>query len=132
MSTSASDAVDPVFDREIRQIIPSPGYSAIFFDEEDGEPWADSLVGWALVAEAPGKSGEPQSRPSVVGLVADGKSVLFVDEFPNFVGYLSPEGRFEDWTEDVRLAFEQQQQNRPAPVRNEETPRALQRKKTSW
>jgi hypothetical protein len=131
MSTSASDAVDPVFDREIRQIIPSPGYSAIFFDEEDGEPWADSLVGWALVAESSAKPGEPPSHPSVIGLVADGKSVLFVDEFPNFVGYLSPEGRFEDWTEDVRLAWEQQQQDkRPAPVKDEETPRALQRKKT--
>ena len=130
MSTSASDAVDPVFDREIRQIIPSPGYSAIFFDEEDGEPWADSLVGWALVADRPDKSGEPQARASVVGLVADGKSVLFVDEFPNFVGYLSPEGRFEDWTEDVRLAWDQQQSKRPAPVKKEETPRALQRKKT--
>jgi len=130
MSTSASDAVDPVFDREIRQIIPSPGYSAIFFDEEDGEPWADSLVGWALVAEAAGKSDEPRSHSSVIGLVADGKSVLFVDEFPNFVGYLSPEGRFEDWTEDVRLAWEQQQKDkRPAPVK-EDTPRALQRKKT--
>jgi hypothetical protein len=131
MSTSSSDAVDPVFDREIRQIIPSPGYSAIFFDEEDGEPWADTLVGWALVMEAPGKSGEPPARPAVIGLVADGKSVLFVDEFPNFVGYLSPEARFEDWTEDVRLAWEQQQKDKsPAPVKAQETPRALQRKKT--
>ena len=132
MPTSASDAVDPIFDREIRQIIPSPGYSAIFFDEEDGEPWADSLVGWALVAPSPVKSGEAQSRPSVIGLVADGKSVLFVDEFPNFVGYLSPEGRFEDWAEDANQAWQEQQDKRPPAVSNQETPRALQRKKTSW
>src|SRR6185295_209835 len=106
MSTSASDAVDPVFDREIRQIIPSPGYSAIFFDEEDGEPWADSLVGWSLFSESSDGAGESKSRSSVMGLVAEGKSVLFVYEFPNFLGYLSPESRFEDWREDARLAWE--------------------------
>ena len=131
MSTSASDAVDPVFDREIRQIIPSPGYSAIFFDEEDGEPWTDSLVGWALVAEPPGKSPETPSRAAVVGLVADGKAVLFVDEFPNFVGYLSPESGFEDWRDDARLAWEAQRDEGSTPDKAEETPRALQRKK-AW
>ena len=108
-STNGSDAVDQSFERWIRQIIPSPGYSAVFFDEEDGEPWADSLVGWALFSESTGESDEPQSRTSVIGLVADGKSVLFVDEFPNFVGYLSPEGRFEDWRVDARQAWEAQQ-----------------------
>ncbi len=130
MSTSASEAVDPVFDREIRQIIPAPGYSAIFFDEGDGEPWADSLVGWALVVESPGKPGEPQPRAAVMGLVADGKAVLLVDEFPNFVGYLSPEGGLDDWREDVRQAWEEQRDNGSTPGNAEETPRALQRKKT--
>ena len=115
MSTYDSDAVDQVFDREIRQIIPSPGYSAIFFDEEDGEPWADSLVGWALFSESSGGEGEPKSRSSVIGLVAEGKSVLFVDEFPNFLGYLSPESRFEDWREDARLAWEAQRDKGPKP-----------------
>ena len=129
MSTPASEAVDPVFDREIRQIIPSPGYSAIFFDEEDGEPWADSLVGWALAAESPGKSGEPQSRSVVIGLVADGKSVLFVDDFPNFVGYLSPEGRFEDWAEDARQAWEAQRDKGTSAVNADETRRVSQRKR---
>ena len=106
MSTDASDDGEQGFAREIRQIIPSPGYSAIFFDVEDGEPWVDSLVGWALFSESTDSSGEPQPRSSVMGLVVEGKSVLFVDEFPNFVAYLSPEGRFEDWREDARLAWE--------------------------
>ena len=133
MSPSASDAVDPVFDREIKQIIPAPGYAAIFFDEDDGEPWADSLVGWALVAEVAelsGKSAEPPSRPSVIGLVADGKSVLFVDEFPNFVGYLSAEGGLDDWREEVRQAWEEQREQDRTSAKAAETPRALQRKKT--
>ena len=115
MSTTAPDAVEQLFDREIKQIIPSPGYSAIFFDEEDGEPWADSLVGWALFSESTGDADGPQFRTSVIGLVADGKSVLFVDEFPNFVGYLSPEGRFEDWRVDARQAWEAQQSRGSKP-----------------
>ena len=115
MSTTASDAGEQLFEREIKQIIPSPGYSALFFDEEDGEPWAGTLVGWALFSESTGNPDGPQSRTSVIGLVADGKSVLFVDEFPNFVGYLSPEGRFEDWRADARQAWQEQQARGSTP-----------------
>ena len=130
MPTSESSAGDPVFDREIRQIIPAPGYGVIFFDEDDGDPWAESLVGWALVAESPGASGEPQPRPSVIGLVADGKSVLLADEFPNFVGYLSPEGGLDDWREDVRKAWDEHRDH-GSTRKVDHLPRALQRKK-SW
>jgi hypothetical protein len=106
MSTPIPEPSEKPAKREIRHLIQSPGYAAIFFDEETGEPWADALVGWALVAES-STSGEQVTK--VLGLVTDGKAIVFTDEFPNFVGYLSPEGGLDDWREDVRKAWEEQQ-----------------------
>ena len=130
MSTPVSDPVE----REIRQIIPASGYAALFFDEDNGEAWADSLVGWALVAESNSEPVHQRTPSLVLGLVADGKAIVFADEFPNFVGYLSPEGALDDWRDEVSKAWEEQksqkgERGKGAP-RGEDLPRALQRKKT--
>ncbi len=90
-------------DREIRQLIPTSGHLAVYFDEETGEPWADPLVGWALVGEIQNRA----ERPKVIGLVSEGKDVVLVDEFPNFLGYLSPEGGLDEWREDANQAWEE-------------------------
>jgi hypothetical protein len=125
MSTP-SQSTEKAGEREIRQIIPAPGYAAIFFDEETGEPWADALVGWALVAESITSGGQVTK---VLGLVTDGKAIVFTDEFPNFVGYLSPESGLDDWREDVRKAWEEQEEPETGGDAVD-VPRALQRKKT--
>jgi hypothetical protein len=122
MSTPVSEPGDKALKREIRHLIHAAGYAAVFFDEETGEPWADTLVGWALVAES-SASGDDVTK--VLGLVADGKTILFADDFPNFVGYLAPEGGLDDWKEDVRKAWEEQQSQ------DADAPEGLHRKK-SW
>ena len=122
MSTPVPEAGDTALKREIRHLIHAAGYAAVFFDEETGEPWADTLVGWALVAESSASGSEVTK---VLGLVADGRTILFTDDFPNFVGYLSPESGLDDWKEDVRKAWEEQQSQ------DAEAPQGLQRKK-SW
>jgi len=95
---------DTVTQRKITQITPGGNFCAIFFDEENGEPWIDSIVAWAHI-ESPSDAQTIGSR-SVIGLVADGKEIVFVDEFPNFVGYLSPESSIDVWRDRVKAAWE--------------------------
>ena len=64
-------------DRKIVQIMPAPGWVAIF-DEEDDE-LISPLVGWALVQD--GSGGQ-----AVVGLAASDK-VELCDDQSNFVRY---------------------------------------------
>src|SRR5262249_22970208 len=89
--------------RQIRELTTAVNFSAVFYDEEDGEPWVDTIVAWALVNDSRGETSQ-----TVVGLVADGKDILFADEFPNFIGYLSAEGSLDGWRERAREAFERQ------------------------
>jgi hypothetical protein len=92
--------------RVIKQLIPTANFVAVFYDEESGEPWVDSVVLWALVSDPANGSAQ-----SIIGMVADEKDILFVDEFPNFIGYLSPEGSLNDWRERAQEAFEKRQES---------------------
>jgi hypothetical protein len=103
MNSEQTDEESPST-REIRQLIPATNFVAVFFDEENGAPWVDVIVAWALVADS-----ARGPFPTVMGMVADGKEIVFVDEFPNFLGYLSPEGSLDEWRERAREAFESQQ-----------------------
>jgi hypothetical protein len=75
----------------IKQLVLATNFGAVFVDEESGELWVDTIVAWALVANptAPGES--------VLGMVADGKEIVFADDFPNFAGYLSPDSSLDEW-----------------------------------
>lgn len=105
MTTDQPDVTNPG-NRNIRQLTSAFNFSAVFFDEENGEPWVDTIVAWAVV-DSPGNA----SSQTVIGLVADGKDILFVDEFPNFLGYLSAESTIDSWRDRAMDAFEQQQSN---------------------
>lgn len=115
MSSARADSTDTPKDREIRQIIPTSGHLAVYFDEESGEPWTDALVGWALVADTTNESGTPV-RPKIIGLVSETKEIILVDEFPNFLGYMSPEGGLDDWREDAQAAWEELNQKKERGV----------------
>lgn len=77
MSSSATPADGAPTVREIRQIVATSGHLAVFFDEENGEPWVDQLIGWALVGDG---SGAAAAR--IVGVVSDGKEVVLCDDIP--------------------------------------------------
>ena len=81
--------------RVIKQLVLAANFGAIFLDEEGGEPWVDTVCAWALISESPMDGSAPTE--SVIGMVADGKEVVFVDEFPNFAGYLSPDDSLDQW-----------------------------------
>lgn len=87
--------------RRISQIIPGSGHLAVYFDEETGEPWCDFVLGWALVEE----TDEPHVQSRVVGLVAGEKEIVLVDEYPNFLGYMQPDGSLNDWQADAEEAW---------------------------
>ncbi|HMG37062.1 MAG TPA: hypothetical protein VKM94_24240 [Blastocatellia bacterium] len=87
--------------RQIKQLIPAVNFCAVFFDEDNGEPWIDSVVAWALAESS--IAGQPDV---VIGLVPDGRDVVFADDFPNFVGYLSPERTLDEWRDRAREAWE--------------------------
>lgn len=106
MSSTRADSSSASKDRDIRQIIPTSGHLAVYFDEETGNPWADVMIGWALVADPTNESGTP-ARPRIIGLVSEGREIILVDEFPNFLGYMSPDGSLDDWNEDAQDAWEQ-------------------------
>ena len=117
MMSSSGAPAEEVAAREIRQIIPTSGHLAVFYDEETGEPWVDQLVGWAFVVEKSPESAA-QTSPRIIGLVSDGKEIVLADEVPNFLGYMSPGGGLEGWTEEAAKAFEEssneQQDSEPA------------------
>jgi hypothetical protein len=106
MSSARTDSSSTSKDRDIRQIIPTSGHLAVYFDEETGDPWADIIIGWALVADSAPESGTP-ARSKIIGLVSEGREIIPVDEFPNFLGYMSPDGSLEDWKEDAQAAWEE-------------------------
>jgi len=115
MSSARADSTDTTKDREIRQIIPTSGHLAVYFDEETGDPWTDALVGWALVAD-PTNEASAAARPKLIGLVCEGREVVLVDEFPNFLGYMSPDGSLDDWREDAEGAWEELNQKKERGV----------------
>ena len=90
--------------RVIKQLMLATNFGAVFVDQGESEPWVDTILAWALVSSS---APDGSTSDSVVGLVADGKDVVFVDEFPNFVGYLSPDSSLDEWRK--RLA------DRPEP-----------------
>ena len=98
--SEAMTTTEPSGVRQIKQLVHAVNFCAVFFDEDNGEPWIESVVGWALAGFA-----EPQTDV-VVGMVPDGKDIVFADEFPNFVGYLSPERTLDDFRGKAREAWE--------------------------
>ena len=124
MATSITEP-ESTAKREIRQIIPATGFVAVFFDEDDGEPFGETMVGWALVVE----SVEGSDRTAIVGLVTENQSVVFADELPNLVGYMSPEGALDDWKDAVQEAYANYKNMRHQS--DTDLPRNLQRKR-SW
>ena len=111
-------------DRRILQIIPSVEYSVVYFDLETGEPWADSLICWALVEDP--RSGKP-SKTKVVGFVADATEVIGVDEFPNFVGYMMPTEGLDHWRDASDEAWKEWRES-GAPEDQSQGKRPLQSK----
>jgi hypothetical protein len=96
--------------RRIKQLIFATNFGAVFVDDEGGEPWVDTILAWALVSDAPGQAAE--SADYVVGLVADGRDIVFADDFPNFAGYLSPDSSLDDWR---RRLEEEESESRGRP-----------------
>ena len=90
--------------RVIRQLVLSTNFGAVFLDEDGDEPWVDTIVAWALVANE--SYDRTNLTEAVVGLVADGKDIVFVDEFPNFAGYLSPDSSLDEWRKRLKADAE--------------------------
>lgn len=105
------DTSDSPKRRDIRQVVPATGHRAVYFDEETGEPWTDPVVAWGLLVDWGNASpfGAQPLTAKLVGLVPDVKEIVPVDEFPNFLGYMSPGGKLKAWKEEALRAWKERQ-----------------------
>lgn len=106
----------------VLQVLPADGWSAVWADD-DGKPWSDRLVCWALVAfvehkDAPGDfwPAVSGSRQAVVGMTTglDG----WVDNpegGDNFLGYSALGESLDCWNEQAASYAERKKQRESTP-----------------